>query len=98
MNETEFLKMATHVLEQIQDQVESQFDEVQGSINGNVLTLELDSGEQVVINIQTPMQEIWLASRLGGRHFRYVDGQWLDTRSQQELVDAVLQSIEMAVD
>ena len=26
------------------------------------------------------MQEVWLASREGGYHFKYVDGVWLNTR------------------
>jgi CyaY protein len=37
-----------------------------------------------VINTQPPLQEIWLAARDGGFHYRHVAGRWLDTRDGSE--------------
>lgn len=47
---------------------------------GNVLTIEFDSGEQIVINIQTPTEQVWLASRVtGGFHFSWDSEAWKDS-------------------
>jgi CyaY protein len=35
--------------------------------------------------LQKPLQEIWLASKRGGYHFKFVDGHWHDTKTQAEL-------------
>jgi CyaY protein len=37
-----------------------------------------------VVNLQKPLQEVWLAARSGGYHFRLVDGRWVDTKTQAE--------------
>lgn len=52
---------------------------------GNVLTVEFDSGEQLVINIQNPTQQVWLASRpTGGYHFSCgEDGRWIDSSGRE---------------
>ena len=54
--------------------------ELDSKREGSVLTLEFDSGDQVIVNLQPAIDELWLASRLGAYHFRYVDGAWRDTR------------------
>ncbi len=56
---------------------------------GSVLTLEFDSGEQVIINLQPAIDELWLASRLGAYHFRHAEGIWRDTREGRDF-DALL--------
>jgi CyaY protein len=35
------------------------------------------------VNTQPPLQEIWLAARRGGFHFRQLDGRWLDRDGQE---------------
>ncbi|MDY0744352.1 iron donor protein CyaY [Paucibacter sp. R3-3] len=51
---------------------------------GGLLELSLPGGSKIVINTQPPLQEIWLATRGGGFHFRYCDGRWLDTKTADE--------------
>jgi CyaY protein len=51
---------------------------------GGLLELAFAGGSKVVVNLQPPLEEIWLAARSGGRHFKYVDGAWRDTRSGAE--------------
>ena len=51
---------------------------------GGLLELSFENGSKIVLNTQPPLQELWLAARAGGFHFRHVDGQWLDTRSGVE--------------
>ncbi len=91
-DDTEFLTLADAKLEALEEQLAETCDELSTLRNGNVLNLDLDDGQQIVINIQTPMHEIWLASRFGGLHFRYTDGEWRDTRSDRSL-EAVLTEV-----
>ncbi len=63
---------------------------------GSVLTLEFDSGEQVIINLQPAIDELWLASRLGAYHFRHAEGRWRDTREGRDF-DALLRDAVAAL-
>ncbi|MGH8786239.1 MAG: iron donor protein CyaY [Cupriavidus necator] len=56
---------------------------------GNVLTLEFDDGSKIIINSQAPMQELWVAARAGGFHFRRDGERWIDTRNGGELYAAL---------
>ena len=56
---------------------------------GGILEIEFEDGSKIVINRQPPMQEIWVASKSGGFHYRHVDGLWRDTRGGEELFAAL---------
>ncbi len=108
MNESEFLRAAVGVL----DRVEAAVDEVieAGGIDidierksEGVLALEFENGSHIIVNLQAPMQQIWIAAKAGGYHFALRDGpdadaaRWIDTRSGEEFfgvlsVHATLQS------
>jgi len=47
---------------------------------GGLLELSFPNGSKIVLNTQPPLQELWMAARAGGYHFRYCEGRWLDTR------------------
>ena len=95
MNETEFLALA----EQVLDRIESQADDWAGSLDvdveanrsGNVLTLVFEDDTHVVVNSQAAMQEIWVAARSGGFHYRYDGQHWLDTPGGPPQHDALSQ-------
>ncbi len=89
MTESEFLKLAEQTLQRIQSTVEALSDDLDVDRIGNVLNITFDDGFQIVINIQAPMQQLWMASRRGGQHFDYQAGQWIDTCSRQALEKAL---------
>ncbi len=94
MTETEFLDLAEAVLDRIEAAIEEAGEaadvDVECSRSGNVLEIEfVDHGSKIIVNTQAPMQEIWVAARAGGYHYRRVDGQWRDTRDGSELFDAL---------
>jgi len=96
MTETEFLDLADSTLAAIENALDRLNDEdridVECSRNGNVLEIEfLHNGSKVIVNSQAAMQEMWLAARSGGFHYRYIDGKWVDTRDGTELFDALSQ-------
>ncbi len=85
MDETKFLELADAELNRLQDAIESESDDAECTRNGNVLSIVTDDGPEVVVNIQTPMREIWLASLRGGYHFRFEDGVWTERRTGETL-------------
>ncbi len=48
---------------------------------GGLLELVFPDRSKLVINKQPPLHEIWLASRRGGFHFAWRDGDWRDTKT-----------------
>lgn len=52
---------------------------------GGMVTLEFRDSSQIVINLQKPLEEVWLASKGGGFHYRLsADGRWLDSKNGSE--------------
>ncbi len=51
---------------------------------GGLLELTMSGGSKLIVNTQPPLQELWLAARGGGFHFKFVDGAWRDTRDGAE--------------
>ena len=94
MTENEFLTVAGRVLDDVEAAFERAGDaadvDVECSRSGNVLEIEfIDSGSKIIVNTQAPMQEIWVAARAGGFHYRLNDGRWLNTRDGSELYAAL---------
>ena len=58
---------------------------------GGLLELVFPNDSRIIVNTQPPLQEIWLAARAGGFHYRHVQGRWLDTRDGSEFFDALSQ-------
>ena len=56
---------------------------------GGLLELSLPGGSKLIVNTQPPLQELWLAARSGGFHFRHVAGRWIDTKDGREFFDAI---------
>ena len=44
---------------------------------------------KIIINRHAPTQEIWVAAKSGGYHFKYAEHVWIDTRSGEALYDAI---------
>ncbi|RJX31750.1 MAG: iron donor protein CyaY [Oxalobacter sp.] len=90
MTESEFLLLAEAALREIESAVENVAHvtdiDIECARHGNVLDIEFfESGAKIIINIQTPMRELWLAAKTGGFHFKHDGHQWVDTRGGGEL-------------
>lgn len=88
-NDTEFLAAAEAELIALENWLEDSDADLDCLRSGNVLTIELGNGSEIVVNIQTPMHEIWCASRMGGFHFSYNDGGWKENHSERSLEQAI---------
>ncbi len=63
--------------------------DIDSSRTGGLLELSFPNDSKMVINTQPPLQELWLAARGGGFHYRYRDGHWVDTRDGSDFYDAL---------
>lgn len=98
MTESEFMGLAESTLDAIEMAFEQATDadeiDVECSRSGNVLEVEfVDDGSKIIINSQAPMQEIWVAAKAGGFHYKHKGGQWINTRDQTELFAALSQLV-----
>jgi CyaY protein len=98
MTESEFLKQAETTLGRIEAQLEGLADDsdldVECTRSGNVLEIEfIDNGSKIIVNSQAPMQELWVAAKSGGFHFKELGGKWIGTRDGAELFAALSQMI-----
>lgn len=50
---------------------------------GGLLEMTMPGGSKIVINTQPPLQELWLAARSGGYHFKWDGAQWVDREGQE---------------
>jgi CyaY protein len=57
--------------------------------SGGLLELSMPGGSKIIINMQPPLHELWLAAKGGGYHYRWVQGRWLDTRDGSEFFAAL---------
>src|SRR4051812_36720435 len=94
MTESEFLAMAESTLDGIEASLERASNtsdlDVECSRSGNVMEIEfVDNGSKIIVNSQAPMQEIWVAAKSGGFHYRYDSGRWKNTRDGSELFGAL---------
>ena len=94
MTESEFLTLADATLNAIEAALERATDngelDVECSRSGNVLELEfIDNGSKIIINSQAPMQQMWVAAKSGGFHYKYEDARWINTRDGSELFVAL---------
>ena len=85
-NDTEYLEAANAKLDAIEAWADEALPDADVSRQGNVLTLQLEGGNEIVLNLQTPWHEIWLASRLGGY--------WHDTRTDATLEEKLEEAVK----
>lgn len=88
MTDLEYLDHAERLLRAVElacDRINDTTDaDIDNQRVGGMVTLSFAGGSQIVINLQKPLQEVWMAARSGGFHYRF-DGQcWMDTKGQGE--------------
>jgi CyaY protein len=90
MTETEFLDLAESTLNHIEEAFDRLFEQdvvdVECKRSGNVLEIEfVDNGSKIIVNSQAPLQEMWVAARAGGFHYKRVGDEWRNTRDGSEM-------------
>ena len=90
LTELEYLAKTRAMLDHIESKIDVWLDgdviDIDSHRSGGLLELSFAGGSKIILNTQAPLQELWMAARAGGFHFRYVDGQWLDTKTGAEFL------------
>lgn len=93
MEEREFLALADAELARIEAALEALQESSECDWDfelkpGGIIELDFADGSKIIINRHAAAQEIWVAARSGGFHFRppaTPDGPWTDTKSGENL-------------
>lgn len=88
MTDLEYLDHAEAALKAIEvacDRINDETDaDVDNQRTGGMITLTFSNRSQIIVNLQKPLHEIWLAAKSGGYHYKYGEGHWTDTKGQGE--------------
>jgi CyaY protein len=89
MTDLEYLDRAEEALKAIERACDRINDETDADLDnqrvGGMVTLTFRNRSQIVVNLQKPLQEIWMAARAGGFHYKWDGASWVDTKGQGEL-------------
>jgi len=86
MTASEFEKLADTALEHLSRALEESSVDCDCEPKGSgVLELEFGDGSRIIVNRHSAAQEIWVASKSGGYHFRWSGADWVNTRDGTEL-------------
>ncbi len=88
MTDLEYLNQAEAVLRAVELSCDRINDDTDADIDnqrvGGMITLVFANRSQIVINLQKPLHEIWMAARSGGYHYRFDGTHWMDTKGAGE--------------
>jgi CyaY protein len=88
MTDTEYQDRAEALLRAIElacDRINDDTDtDVDNQRVGGMITLTFANGSQIIINLQKPLHEVWMAARAGGFHYKHDGRVWMDTKGQGE--------------
>jgi CyaY protein len=88
MTDAEFMDRAETLLRSVEASCDRINDETDADIDnqrvGGMVTLTFRNGTQIVVNLQKPLHEIWMATKAGGFHYKFDGSHWLDTKGNGE--------------
>ena len=89
MTDPEYLDRAEAALAAIEQGCDRLNDATDADIDnqrvGGMITITFPNKSQLIVNLQPPLHEIWLAARSGGYHYRHDGKVWVDTKTGEEL-------------
>jgi len=90
MTESEYTLLADDTLRKLEHAIERADGDFDFEFpSGGILEIEFADDSVIVVNKQAAVQEIWVAAKSGGFHFRWDGSVWRDTRSNEELFSAL---------
>ena len=87
MNDREFNVLAETAFKRIEAGLEASGADLDfAMVSTGVLEIEFADGSKIIVNRHAAAQEMWVAARSGGFHFRWDGTAWRDTRGGGELL------------
>lgn len=91
MNDLEYLDAAEKLLlavEQCCDRINEDTDaDIDSQRVGGMVTLTFANHSQIVVNLQKPLHEVWMAAQSGGYHYKFDGQHWRDTKVGNDFFD-----------
>ena len=91
MTDLEFLDTAERLLSRIEAAGDRINDETDADIDnqrvGGMITISFSNRSQIIVNLQKPLHEVWMAAKSGGYHYKFKDGLWQDTKGEGEFFE-----------
>jgi CyaY protein len=94
LTDATFYSVAEKTLRSIEASLEEAFQATDLDLDiarqgGNVVNIQFEDKSVIVVNTQAPLQEIWVAAKEGGFHYRWsgtlANPLWIDTKTGAEL-------------
>jgi CyaY protein len=90
MTETEFQQHVANTLASIETALDAADADIDFERKADtVLEIVFDDDSRIIVNGQAAAQEIWIAAKSGGQHFRHAGGIWVNTRDGTEFFHAL---------
>ena len=93
MTDSQFMDRAEALLGQIEagcDRINDATDaDLDSQRSGGMVSISFANGSQIIINLQKPLHEVWLAAQSGGYHYRFDGQRWMDTKGDGEFFAAL---------
>ncbi len=93
MTDSEFLDLAERALRAVEGSCDRLNDQpgvdIDNQRTGGMITLVFANHSQIIINLQKPLHEIWLAAKCGGFHYQFDGIQWTDRKGGGELFSSL---------
>ena len=88
MTDLEYQNHAERALNAIElacDRINDETDaDIDNQRTGGMITLTFSNRSQIIINLQKPLQEIWMAAKSGGFHYKFNSKYWTDTKDASD--------------
>ena len=88
MTDPEFMDRAESLLRRIEASCDRINDATDADIDnqrvGGMVTLSFANGTQIIVNLQKPLHEVWMAAKAGGFHYKFDGTRWVDTKGNGE--------------
>ncbi len=89
MTETEFNQQVETTFSKIEAALDVADTDIDYETAGGILSLEFEDGSKIIVNRQGFSQEIWVAAKSGGYHYRWDGAVWRNTRDGSELFESL---------
>ena len=88
MTDPEFMDHGEALLRSIEgccDRINDDSDaDIDNQRVGAMVTLTFRNASQIIVNLQKPLHEIWMAAKAGGFHYKFDGHRWIDTKGNGE--------------
>jgi CyaY protein len=99
MTDQEYTTLVTNEMKRIYDYVSETYGEdIDLELGDGILKITLVDDSKLIVSRQAPVKQLWLAARHGGFHFNYVNDQWVDSKSGEEILTMMSRFIDTSLE